>query len=86
MESMKNTEKAMLGFVSPYKECRDYLNSLCKNVKWIYLTYNNNRGREKFHLPDFEVPLEEGILKLNTSRSSLLECKNKIIDYITTIL
>ena len=68
----------ILSLVYPYKEARDYLNSLCTEVKWIYLTYNEQRGRESFHVKDFDSPIEENVLHLNTSKLSIEECVNKI--------
>ena len=72
----------LLSLVYPYKEARDYLNSLNDNVKWIYLTYEGERGREKFHVEDFEVPSEEHILHLDTSKLSVEECVDAIKRYV----
>lgn len=72
-----------LSLVYPYKEARDYLNSLVPDVKWVYLHYAGERGREEFHVKDFEFQyLEEKILQLNTSRWSIEECITKIKNYI----
>lgn len=71
-----------LSLVYPYKEARDYLNSLSKDVKWIYLTYNGDRGREKFHVQDFDIPTEEELLHINTSVVSLEETITLINNYI----
>jgi hypothetical protein len=71
-----------LSLVYPYKEARDYLNSLTENVKWVYLTYEGERGRENFHAKDFEEPNEENILHLNTSKLSLEDCIIKIEEYV----
>jgi len=69
--------------VYPYKEARDYLNSLSPNVKWVYLYYKEERGRENFHVKDFEFPfLEEKVLQLNTSKLSIEECLEQINSYI----
>lgn len=72
----------VLSLVYPYKEARDYLNSLTENVKWVYLTYKGERGREKFHVEDFEIPVEERILHLDTSKLSISECVAKIKEYV----
>lgn len=65
----------ILSLIYPYKEARDYLNDLNENVKWIYLTYNGERGRENYHVKDFEVPGEtEKVLRLNTTELSPEEC------------
>jgi hypothetical protein len=71
----------ILSLVYPYKEARDYLNSLNDNVKWVYLTYKGERGREKFHVEDFEIPTEERILHLDTSELLIAECVDAIKRY-----
>jgi adenylylsulfate kinase-like enzyme len=69
--------------VYPYKEARDYLNSLVPDVKWVYLRYEEERGRESFHVKDFEFPfLDEKVLQLNTSDKSVEECLKQINSYI----
>lgn len=70
-----------LSLVYPYKEARDYLNSLTDDVKWIYLTYEGERGRENFHVKDFEIPTEELILHLDTSKLTITECVEAIKRY-----
>lgn len=71
----------IMSLVYPYKEARDYLNNLVADVKWVYLYYEGERGREEFHVKDFEIdPLEE-VLTLNTSKLSVKECCSKIIQY-----
>lgn len=71
-----------LSLVYPYKEAREYLNSLTDQVVWVYLTYNGERGREKFHVQDFEPPEGEYILHLNTSELTTTECITKILSYV----
>jgi predicted kinase len=72
----------VLSLVYPYKEARDYLNSLTTDVKWVYLTYTNPRGREKFHVSDFEEPKSETFLQLNTDNLNVEECLNQIKLYV----
>lgn len=72
----------ILSLVYPYKEARDYLNSLSEDVCWVYLTYTGERGRENFHVKDFEEPTEEKVLKIDTSSVSLDLCKEMINLYI----
>jgi adenylylsulfate kinase-like enzyme len=72
----------ILSLVYPYKEARDYLNSLTEDVYWIYLTYEGERGREKFHVQDFEQPSEEEALYIDTSSLSLNHCVQLINIYI----
>ena len=64
-----------LSLVYPYKEARDYLNSLTPNVRWVYLHYDGERGREGFHVGDFDKPGDdEQVMQLNTSATSVKEC------------
>lgn len=71
-----------VSMVYPYRESRSYLNSLVHRVKWVYLTYEGDRGKEKFHVPDFEVPEEIRHLHLNTSEKSISKCVASIYNYI----
>jgi len=78
-----NGNDVIMSVVYPYKEARDYLNSLVPNVIWVYLHYKEERGREEFHVKDFEFPyLEEKVLQLNTSDLSVEDCITKIKNYI----
>lgn len=62
----------VLSLVYPYQEARDYLNTIGQDVQWIYLTYTGERGREAYHVPDFEVPSD--VITLDTSKLSVSEC------------
>ena len=79
-------QDVVLSLVYPYKEARDYLNSLTKRVAWVYLTYEGERGRENFHVKDFEIPEKETILHLDTSKQTIQECVGKINNYVYGIL
>ncbi len=76
----------ILSLVYPYKEAREYLNSLSKDVIWVHLTYEGERGRESFHVKDFEVPVDENVLHLDTSSLSLQSCTQRINNYINAKL
>lgn len=76
------TNDVILSLLYPYQEARDYLNSLTEDVKWVYLTYDEERGRENFHAKDFEIPTEDSILYLNTSTTSLEDCINLIDKHV----
>ena len=73
----KNLDVVM-SLVYPYREARAYLNALVPNVKWIYLTYDGERGREKFHVKDFDYPIGENVLTINTSNQSIDESLTQI--------
>lgn len=72
----------ILSLVYPYKEAREYLNSLTDDVRWVYLTYTGERGREKFHVQDFDVPTDERVLHLNTSEMTPEESVQAIEKYL----
>lgn len=72
----------ILSLVYPYKEARDYMNSLTDDVKWVYLTYTGERGREKFHVSDYESPVDEDVLHLNTTETTPDECVVAIEKYL----
>lgn len=64
-------------FVTPYRSMRYDLKQICgENIKFVYLTYDGDRGRESFHVADFEPPIEgdETFLHLHTSEMSLQDC------------
>lgn len=69
--------------VYPYKEAREYLSNLNEDVLWVYLYYNPTelRGRENFHVLDFDVP-ENPNLSINTSEQSELGSALQIINLI----
>lgn len=72
----------VLSLVYPYQKARDYLNDLNKDVHWIYLTYEGERGREKNHVEDFEIPKKGTILELDTSHFTVKECIQSIQTYV----
>lgn len=78
----KQGNDIVLSLVYPYKEARDYLNSLEDNVKWIHLVYEVDRGREEYHVKDFEYPTDDEALHLNTEWLDVERCKAHILEYI----
>ena len=74
----------MVSAVYPIKEARAYLESICDEVLWVYLTYDGERGRENFHVKDYELPEDEvkNLLKLNTSELTITESLIEVIKYV----
>lgn len=60
----------VMSLVYPYLEARTYLNDLVSDVKWIYLTYKGERGRENFHVTDFDYPIGENVITIDTTNQS----------------
>jgi adenylylsulfate kinase-like enzyme len=73
----------ILSFVTPYKQSRKYLRKNSKQFVEIYLTYDEDRGRNSYFANDFEEP-ENYNLKINTSVLSIDECIQEIIQYCET--
>jgi adenylylsulfate kinase-like enzyme len=75
----------IVSMVYPYREARDYLTKMCKRLEiplvWVYLYYHEERGREHFHVQDFELP-NHANLWLNTTNLSEDECIRHIKFYI----
>jgi adenylylsulfate kinase-like enzyme len=78
----RHGNNVVLSLVYPYKEARDYLNSLDDNIKWVHLVYEVDRGREEYHVKDFEYPTDDEALHLNTEWLNIKQCKNHILEYI----
>lgn len=75
-------KNVVCSLVYPYKESRDYLRDLVPNSKWVYLHYEGERGREKFHVSDFDFPQEEQVLVIDTSVKGINECLIEIVTYL----
>lgn len=72
-------KNVVLSLVYPYKEARDHLSQLNSGVKWIYLTYQEDRGRDQFKVEDFEVPhIDDVDLIINTSHTSIEDSVKQI--------
>jgi hypothetical protein len=54
--------KVMVSLVSPYRDQRELFKSeMGENIKEIYVHTQNQRGRESFHVSNYEPPLENFI-------------------------
>jgi adenylylsulfate kinase-like enzyme len=79
----RHGDNVILSLVYPYKEARDYLRSLDSETKFVYLHYTGERGREQFHVTDFELDLtQEDVWTLNTSELSEEECIKQIYEHV----
>jgi adenylylsulfate kinase-like enzyme len=66
-------DNIIYSMVFPYEEVRNYLKSLMPEAKFFYLTYNTPRGRENFHVSDFELGEKENFTYINTDTISIEE-------------
>jgi len=72
----------LISAVYPIKEAREYLESIYDKVIWVYLTYDEVRGRENYHVKDFDFPEnEKNLLTLNTTNHGIAECTEKICSF-----
>lgn len=62
----------ILSFVAPYQQLRNYLKENSRQLIQIYLTYDEDRGRNKFFAWDFEAP-QDATLIINTSTRTVEE-------------
>lgn len=73
------SSNVVLSFVYPYEEAREYLSKLTKGVKWVYLIYQEDRGRDQFKVADFELPhMDDVDLVINTSITSVEDSVDQI--------
>lgn len=75
----------IISAVYPIKEAREYLDTICDDVVWVYLKYNEIRGREANHVKDFDMPslVNNKNLFLNTTILSIEECINEVVGAIS---
>jgi len=71
----------IVSLVSPYRDQREEFKSkLGNNIIEIYVHTENLRGREDFHVKNYEEPLEN-FLDMDTSDVIIETCVNQILEY-----
>ena len=71
----------VVSLVSPYKDQReDFKNKLGESIKEFYIHTTEIRGRENFHVENYQQPTEN-YLDVDTTDISIEECLNKIKSY-----
>jgi adenylylsulfate kinase len=70
----------IVSLVSPYKDQRDNFKQN-SNVVEIYVHTDEIRGREQFHVQNYEPPTEN-FIEINTTNTTVDECVEKIIKYV----
>ena len=66
----------IISLVSPYRELRDELKSKT-NVVEIYVHTTEIRGREHYHVKDYEPPIKD-FIDLDTTNENVLDTWNKL--------
>jgi adenylylsulfate kinase len=78
LNAKKNS--VIVSLVSPYKDQRDNFKQN-PNVVEIYVHTDEIRGREQFHVQNYEPPTEN-FIEINTTNTTVDECVEKIIKYV----
>jgi adenylylsulfate kinase-like enzyme len=74
-------QNVVVSLVSPYQNQREeFKQKLGDAVKEFYIYTTEIRGRENFHVKEYEQPTEN-YLDINTTNISVEECLNQIISY-----
>lgn len=73
-------EMVIVSAMYPYKCMRDYILKLSDEIVWVHLDYHGTRGKEKYHVKDFDSPYElRNLYCLHTSDYDISECVSRII-------
>jgi adenylylsulfate kinase len=70
----------IVSLVSPYRELREEFKSL-GNITEIYIHTTEIRGREQFHVEDYELPLSN-FIDIDTTNQTPDQSLNTILNYI----
>jgi len=75
----KKGQNVVVSLVSPYKDQRDtFKHKLGKGILEYYIHTTDIRGRENFHVKDYQPPTSNYI-NIDTTNISVENCINKII-------
>lgn len=82
LESKYNV--VIISAIYPYLEARNYLNSICEDVKWVHLFPTLDHKKIQYMVEDFEFPNEEkNTLVLDTQTYNIEGCTQMIMDFIS---
>lgn len=71
----------LVSLVSPYRDQREYFkNTLKGSIIEIYVHTDHIRGREDFHVKNYEEPIDN-FLDMDTSDVLIETCVNQILEY-----
>ena len=74
-------QNVVVSLVSPYKDQREeFKNKIGNSIKEFYIHTTEIRGRENFHVENYQPPIEN-FLSIDTTNISVEECLNKIKSY-----
>ena len=70
----------VVSLMTPYKDVREGFKTTTENVYEIYVNTKEIRGRENFHVDDFEVP-DTNYLNLDTTNKDPEDSLDEILEY-----
>ena len=70
----------VVSLVSPFKDQRDNFKKISDCIE-IYVHTTETRGKENYHVKDYEPPTE-GYIDIDTTNMSIEESTNKLLNYI----
>ena len=74
-------QNVVVSLVSPYEEQREHFKKkLGDSIKEFYIHTTEIRGRENFHVENYQPPTKN-YLNINTTNISVEDCIKKIISY-----
>lgn len=77
---LNTKSNVIVSLVSPFKDQREFFKSTTK-VKEIYVHTTNKRGREDYHVPDYEAPTSD-FINIDTTDKTIMESFIEILEKI----
>jgi adenylylsulfate kinase len=77
---LNTKSNVVVSLVSPFKDQREFFKSMTK-VKEIYVHTTNKRGREDYHVSDYEAPTSN-FIDVDTTDKTIMESFIEILEKI----
>jgi adenylylsulfate kinase-like enzyme len=77
---LNSKSNVVVSLVSPFKDQREVFKDMVK-VKEIYVHTTDMRGREEYHVPDYEPPTSN-FIDIDTTNKTIMESFFEILDKI----
>jgi adenylylsulfate kinase-like enzyme len=79
----KLKSNVILSMVFPYAKVREYLKSLHPKTHFFFLTYEKPRGRENYHVEDFDYPTaDDNTVTMDTDKYTVRESIDQIMEIL----
>lgn len=77
---LNSKSDVVVSLVSPFKDQRDFFKDTT-NVKEIYIHTTDKRGREHYHVTDYQPPTND-FIDIDTTNKTVTESFNEILEKI----